>query len=170
MKRIIIFLILITSAFSTLHAQEYDRSAGLRLGGTSGITYKKFLVHEQAIEFLISGRNNGVQLTGLYVYHQPMAVSSNENFYFYYGVGGHVGSEEFDDLNKRVISQSPDAFTYQKDQFFTIGVDAIAGVEYRLFSVPITLSFDIKPHFNYVGLRYLKADFWDSSITIKYIF
>lgn len=171
MKRSIFLLgIFCILSFCNVYGQEYDHSAGFRLGGTSGITYKKFLVEEQAIEFLISGRNKGVQLTGMYIYHQPMAVSFNENFYFYYGVGGHVGAEEFGDIDKRVISQDQDVFVYERQQYLTMGIDAIAGIEYRMFSVPITLSFDIKPYFNYVGLRNLKADFWDSSITIKYIF
>lgn len=169
MKNIGLTIILLCS-FVSLKAQEYNRSAGVRLGGTSGVTYKKFLVEEQAVEFLLSGRNNGVQLTTMYVFHEPMAISFNENFYFYYGVGGHVGSEEFSGLNKEFISTDPDVFSYKKEQFLTMGIDAIVGIEYRLLSVPITLSFDIKPYFNYVGLRHLKADFWDSSITVKYIF
>ena len=169
MKNIGLAIILLCSVMS-VQAQEYNRSAGFRLGGSSGITYKKFLVEEQAIEFLLSGRNNGVQLSAMYIFHEPMAISFNENFYFYYGVGGHVGTEKFSDLNKQLISTDPPTFLYQEEQFLTMGVDAIAGIEYRLFSVPITLSFDIKPYFNYVGLRHLKADFWDSSITVKYIF
>lgn len=169
MKNIGLTIILLCSLMS-VNAQEYNRSAGLRLGGTSGITYKKFLVEEQAIEFLLSGRNNGVQLTAMYVFHEPMAISFNENFYFYYGVGGHVGTEQFSDLTKELVPTDPESFVHKREQFLTMGVDAIAGIEYRLLSVPITLSFDVKPYFNYVGLRHLKADFWDSSITIKYIF
>lgn len=170
MKQVtIIFIILIASIF-TAKAQQYNRSAGIRLGGTSGITYKKFIVDEQAVEFLLSGRNNGIQATAMYVYHTPMEISFNENFYFYYGFGGHVGMEQFDEYEKQIVSRDPDSFFFRNEDYFTMGVDAMAGVEYRLFSVPITFSIDVKPYFNFIGLRYTKADFWDTSITVKYIF
>lgn len=169
MKKIIVAVIVLFSA-NLIQAQQYDRSAGLRLGGTSGITYKKFIVDEQAIEFILSGNNNGIQVNALYVYHTPMQIASNENFYFYYGLGGHLGFEEYSEFKKELVSANPDYFFYQKESYFTMGVDALAGVEYRLFSVPVTFSIDVKPSFNFIGLRYTKARFWDTAITIKYIF
>jgi hypothetical protein len=170
MKALIILFSLLICFLSSTNAQQYDRSAGLRLGGTSGITYKKFIVDEQAIEFLLSSRNNGIQATGIYVYHLPMQVSSDENFYFYYGFGGHVGLEQHNGFKKEVISGNPDSFFYKKENYVAMGVDVLAGVEYRLFSVPVTFSIDVKPSFNFIGLRYTQAHFWDTSITIKYIF
>ena len=51
-----------------------------------------------------------------------------------------------------------------------MGIDGIIGIEYRMLSVPITLSLDLKPYLNYIGMRKVKADFWDASIAIKYVF
>ena len=161
--------ILVLVTIATSHAQQYDRSAGIRLGGTSGLTYKKFIVEEQAFETIISNRNAGVQMTGLIVFHQPMEFSFDENFYFYYGAGAHVGMEKHSDIHKAPFNGTSGYYYVRKD-FIALGVDAIAGVEYRLLSVPITMSIDIKPYLNFVGMRKLKTDFWDVSIGFKYLF
>lgn len=168
-KTIGLLLLLITACDQSF-GQQYDRSAGVRLGGSSGLTFKKFIVDEQAFEMIISNRREGIQLTGLYMMHQPMHVSFNENFFFYYGVGGHIGAEKHGDISKIYSNSDPTIFTYENKSFLTLGIDGIIGVEYRMLSVPITLSLDLKPYVNYVGMRKVKADFWDASIAIKYIF
>lgn len=170
MRTIGIFLLLIIVCSSQTYGQQYDRSAGIRLGGSSGLTFKKFVVNEQALEVIVSNRKEGIQLTGLYMMHQPMHVSFNENFYFYYGVGGHIGVEKHGDISKIYANNDPTIFTYENISYLTLGIDGMIGVEYRMLSVPITLSLDLKPYLNYVGMRKVKADFWDASIAIKYIF
>lgn len=168
-KAACLFLLL---AFSSEHvrAQQYDRSAGVRLGGSSGLTFKKFIVNEQAFEAIVSNRKKGIQLTLMYLMHQPMRVSFNENFYFYYGVGGHIGSEKHGGIDKVLSNTDPTAFDYVHKSYLTMGFDGMIGIEYRMLSVPITLSLDLKPYLNYVGLRKVTGDFWDASIAIKYVF
>lgn len=153
-----------------LFGQDYDRAAGVRMGVTSGVTYKKFVTDLEAFELLVSGRREGMQFTALYEFHRPMEVSFNENFYFYYGVGAHVGYEQYDDLKKVLISEDPLDFVYEEKGYYVMGVDAIAGVEYRYLSVPMTIAFEIKPYFNFIGMRYTKSTFWDAGLSLKYIF
>ncbi|MEL7146896.1 MAG: hypothetical protein AAFO69_11040 [Bacteroidota bacterium] len=166
-------LLLVTTGLATLHAQSYEHSAGVRLGHTSGLTYKKFLVEEQAIELLLSGRNEGIQLTVNYVKHSQMEFAFDENFYVYYGIGAHVGMERFNDLEKTIVP-APDgsisAVTFEDQNYFAMGIDGILGLEYRWLSVPITLSFDIKPYFNFIGMRYTETRFWDAGFSFKYVF
>jgi len=158
--------------FSTepAQAQQYDRSGGVRLGGSSGLTFKKFIVNEQAIEAIVSNRENGIQLTVMYLMHQPMNVSFNDNFFFYYGVGGHVGSENHGGIDKELSNTDPTNFNYAEKSYLTMGIDGMIGIEYRMLNVPITLSLDLKPYLNYLGFKKVKADFWDASIAIKYVF
>jgi len=151
--------------------QEYSQSAGARFGATSALTYKKFLVTEEAFETMISGRNEGLQLTGLYVFHVPMELAFSPNFYAYYGAGGHFGYERRDDLNKVLLGGDGDQFAYEQNaKFFTMGADLLIGVEYRWLSAPLTISFDVKPYFDYIGMRKTDSMFWDSAISFKYIF
>ena len=150
--------------------QNYEKSAGVRFGSTSGFTYKKFMTEDEAIEFIISGRMEGIQFTAMYLFHQPMEFSFNENFYVHYGLGGHVGYERYDDIAKSLSTEAGDAFIFEDKSFFVMGVDANLGIEYRWLEVPITIGFDVKPIFNFIGMRHTRAKFWDSGISFKYVF
>ena len=168
--RYFLALTLIGFFFVSFGQQNYEKSSGIRLGTTSGLTFKKFVTESEAIELLLSGRNEGMQITAMYLFHQPMEFSFNENFYVHYGLGGHVGYERFDDLSKVLINSTGDEFAFEDKSFFVMGVDASLGIEYRWLEVPITIGFDIKPIFNFIGMRYTKAQFWDSGISFKYVF
>lgn len=161
-----IILLIASSGF----AQQYEQSGGIRMGHTSGLTYKKFIHKEEAIEFIMSGRKNGIQASAIYTFHQPMEVSFNENFYVYYGLGLHVGYEKYDNLRRVATSFDPPSFALEQENYMVMGADAILGVEYRWLSVPVTFGFDIKPYFNFIGMRYSRVKFWDAAISVKYVF
>lgn len=163
-------IVLLLAAVCAFGQESYQQSGGVRLGYTSGVTYKKFIAGEESVELLLSGRRNGIQLTTMFVAHQPMEFSFNERFYAYLGIGGHIGVESYNNLRKTIIQVNPPEFVYEDAAYFTMGIDGMVGIEYRWLSVPITISFDIKPYFNYIGMRYTNARFWDSGISFKYVF
>ncbi|GAB4248750.1 MAG: hypothetical protein Tsb0034_28140 [Ekhidna sp.] len=166
-----LFIALFVLAFSTAGAQQlYEKSGGIRLGYTSGLTYKKFVTEDEAVELILSGRNDGMQFNVIYQFHEPMEFSFNDRFYLHYGVGGHVGYEKFDDLAKVLSNAEGDEFIYDERSFFTIGVDGNLGIEYRWLEIPATFGFDLKPYFNFIGMRHTKAKFWDAAISFKYVF
>lgn len=173
-KKAVLFLIcfLLLPLGNQLSAQSYKHSAGVRFGHTAGLTYKKFLVDEQAIEVIASGRNEGMQITLSYLRHNPMEFAFNENFYVFYGIGGHIGLERFDDLEKSIIldDQGEPAFIFENKNYFAMGVNGNIGVEYRWLSIPMTLSIDMKPYFNFIGMRHVRNKFWDAAFSLKYIF
>ncbi|WP_147407501.1 hypothetical protein [Reichenbachiella sp. MSK19-1] len=155
---------------SLAQSQDYERSAGVRLGSTSALTFKRFLGEEQAIEFLLSGRDHGVQLTSLYIKHHQMSLGTFENFYFYAGVGGHAGYQKNSDITKVRDPQDSEFYYYKEDEFVELGIDGLVGIEWRIFSIPLSISVDIMPHLTYVGFAKVNGDFWDGSLGIKYIF
>ncbi len=165
----IAFILLITLPVCLL-GQTVERAAGLRLGHSAGVAYKKFTTEEEAFDLLVSGRNEGTQFTALYEFYKPLEVSFDENFYFYYGVGGHLGYEKYDGLRKVLVSDDPLKFVFEEKNYFVMGVDLIAGVEYRYLSVPMTIAFELKPYFNFIGMRYTRSQFWDAGLSIKYVF
>lgn len=169
MKQILLVFFSLT-IISASGQQLYEKSSGLRLGHTSGITYKKFITEDEAVEMILSGRNEGMQFTAQYLFHEPMEFSFNDRFYLHYGIGGHVGYEKFDDISKILSNAAGDAFLYEEKSFFAMGVDASLGLEYRWLEVPATFGFDIKPYFNFIGMRHTKAKFWDAAISFKYVF
>lgn len=153
-----------------LFGQSYKHSAGIRLGATSGLTYKSFIIEEEAVELMMSGRKEGLQLTTLYTFHKPMELAFNENFFLYYGVGAHIGYERYKNLSKTLTSIEPPSFVFEPKRFFVMGADVLLGVEYRWLSVPMTISFDVKPYFTYIGMRYTDGKFWDAAVSFKYVF
>ncbi len=168
--RVIITVFLLAIAFLANAQQEYEKSAGVRLGYTSGLTYKRFTVNNEAISLMLSGRKEGVQITAIYLFHQPLELSFNDRFYIHYGVGGHLGYERFGDISKAIINESGDEFVFQEKGYFVMGIDGSLGVEYRWLELPMTIGFDVKPFFNFIGMRYLRAKFWDAGISFKYVF
>jgi len=171
--RISIFIGLLACIAGTSQAQYYIHSAGIRLGGSYGFTYKKFFDQNQAFEFLFGGRNTGIQLTGTYQYYKPLNLSKNETFFIFYGGGGHIGYEKYP---VKTLNPGPPAdpfvrsFHYEEKSFFSMGIDGIFGVEYRFLTAPLTLGLDIKPFFSFIGFRYTRTEFWDTSLSVKYVF
>ncbi|MEO1052032.1 MAG: hypothetical protein AAFX87_15475 [Bacteroidota bacterium] len=177
MKRFILALALCITAgaWQTASAQEYLNSAGLRLGYTSGVTYKRFVNDTQAVEFLLGGRNAGLQLTTTYQFNKPLDLSFTDRVHFYYGIGAHIGYERVfrGTFTNPIIINPPvfgNEFEIERRTEFTMGVDPIVGLEYRWLSIPMTISFDIKPYLDFVGMRYTRTRFWDTAISFKYVF
>ncbi len=170
MLRFSILTLCLIWAGSCFAQPVYNQSAGIRLGHTSALTFKKFFGNEEALEVLLSGRREGIQVSALYIFHQPMQFSFNENFYAYYGLGAHMGYERYGGLSKTLISVDPPQFLFDEQSYFVMGFNGILGLEYRWLSVPVTLGFDLKPYYNFVGMRYTRTRFWDSAISIKYVF
>jgi len=79
--------ILLLASFVASSQQLYEKSGGIRLGHTSGLTYKKFITEDEAVELMLSGRNEGMQITVMYQFHEPMEFSFNDRFYLHYGIG-----------------------------------------------------------------------------------
>ena len=173
MKYIIPFVIMFFLSKSIL-AQNIESMAGVRLGGTSALTYKKLFSNLEAVEIMMSGRQNGLQFTGLYEKHKPLILGMGENFFGYYGFGAHLGYVQSDPLLLRTDSlgfpQQFNVVDIRRKNFFTMGIDAIFGVEYHIYSIPMAIAFDAKPALELIGMRYLKARAFDFGISAKYIF
>ncbi|MDZ7607261.1 MAG: hypothetical protein U5K79_17140 [Cyclobacteriaceae bacterium] len=170
MIRTAILFCLLLSAL-TLQAQEYKNSAGFRFCKTDGLTYKRFLTTNGAIETMLGfgGYDGGMQAYVNYQWYQPVPSTYTGYLHFYYGVGGHTG---YIRPTRTVDYYEGDQIVSETQQYtdYVIGVDGILGVEYRIFTVPMTVGMDIKPFFEYYALQYTRFRFWDFGFTVKYIF
>ena len=172
--KILILSGLILLLFSSAYSQNIENEAGIRLGSTSALTYKRLFANLEAVELMLSGRNNGIQLIGLYEKHKPLVTGLGENFYTYYGFGGHIGYLQSDPLIFRDDTLGPyingPALDIRRQTFFTLGIDAIIGVEYHIYSVPMTVAVDFKPFVELIGMRHLRSEVFDFAVSAKYIF
>ncbi len=170
---IFLIVLIIISLGNESFAQNIESQAGIRLGGTTALTYRKMFSNLEAFEVMMSGRERGLQITGLYEKHKPMAMSLGENFYGYYGFGAHLGYVQSEPVILR--SDSSGQFQYQiidirRKTFFTMGLDAIVGVEYHIYSIPMAIAVDFKPAVELIGMRYLRSRVFDFGVSAKYIF
>lgn len=128
---------------------DYNTALGIRLNPwTVGFTAKHFIKGPHAIEGIVSHYFGGgddaasnVTFTGLYQYHWGFTNKSEWNMYA--GGGAHLGFwRDYYWDNGRRHNDGTDVVA---------GLDGIFGVEYTFKNIPLNLSGDIKPFFNFSG-------------------
>ena len=142
----------------------YRTSAGLRLGGTSGVTVKHFYRETMAWEGILGTFGNGFSVTALLEKHLPF--EGAQGLRFYYGGGAHLAFYE-GPASRGSFGREVD---YRSGNDMGIGINGVIGLEYRLpDNIPIAISIDLKP-FIEVGTGGRVAAAPDPSFGIKFIF
>ncbi len=127
---------------------QYDFAIGVRAGGTSGITARKIIHPNSAVEGILGIWNDGLSITGLYEKH-PNAFNVN-GLHWLYGAGAHVA---FYNANYRGY-RGPAWFTENReieDGAVGVGIDGMAGIEYKVPEIPLAFSFDLKPFIEFAS-------------------
>ena len=129
-----------------LSAQPYNHAVGIRAGYSSGISYKGFRLHKMwAIEADVLYNRNGLNITALYENHlEPFR---SKRTFIYLG-GGPFGGKWDGELS--------------------LGIAAMAGLEYTLRDLPINFSLDWKPMLSLY--TQLEQDLLDFGLSIRYRF
>ena len=158
MKKIFFICILVLGLGTIAKAQDYNTGIGFRGGFSSGLTVKHFVGSKAAFEGILSTRWNGFIVTGLYEVHNQ--AFNAEGLKWYFGFGGHIGFWN-GNYSKNYWGDYGTSYT-------VVGIDGILGLEYSFSEVPINLSLDWKPAFNFVGYSGFWAD--GGALSIRYIF
>ncbi|PRX54766.1 hypothetical protein [Flagellimonas meridianipacifica] len=147
-----------------LQAQSISEHAlGLRLGDSDGfgaeISYQKSIGRYNRAEFNLGWRDSrefdAFKLTGVYQWVHQL----DGNFNWYYGVGGGLGSVEFEPV--------PDGD--DNDGLFVFAAGNL-GVEYD-FDIPLLLSLDFRPEIGLLGYDGFDNSFdFDIALGIRYQF
>ena len=149
-----------------VHAQNYTRDAGIRLGDYFSATYRHYQDNDQALEGMLFVGRHGMAMTVLKEYFQPALGNISEYLYFQYGFGAHLGFRYIDRF--RVLNR-----IYQFEEYrFTplLGVNGLAGLEYRFPEFPFLISVDIKPYFEYSTTQIFSIYLQSIGISFKYRF
>lgn len=157
-KAIIIGAVLLFFKSGELTAQPYMHAMGIRAGYSSGITYKGFLLHRMSafqVDFLYN--RHGLNLGVLYAYHwEPFQKNSRTFVYLGSGAFGGEWKKEVD---------SPET---NESRSISMGLAAVAGIEYTLRDLPLNFSLEWKPMLNIY--EFLEPDFFDVGLSIRYRF
>ena len=137
---------LLLAVTTSISAQNYKTGIGARVGFFNGLTVKHFLSPNNAVEGILNFRWDGVIITGLYEWQNPLP--NAPGFDYYLGLGGHIGF--FDDY---------EWYDDDYDDRSTVaGIDLIIGLEYTFPQAPFTIGLDYKPAFNFIGDNHIWAD------------
>ena len=158
MKKVLLTIAIVMCFISVSYAQDYHTAIGLRGGFENGLTIKHFTREKSGYEFILASRWRGFEITGLYeVYNRAF---DTDRLKWFMGVGGHIGFWNGD--------YTRDYWGTPGNSYTVVGVDGIIGLEYCFIDVPINLSLDWKPAFNFIGY----SGFWvdGGALSIRYIF
>jgi hypothetical protein len=115
---------------SSANSSSYTTALGIKVWDGAGITLKHFFNPDRAGELIAYFWSHGIRFTGLYEFH--FDIPGAEGLKWYVGPGAHVGfySDKYGDGG-------------------FIGIDGVLGLDYKFNSVPINLSLDWQPSFEF---------------------
>lgn len=156
-----IFSVLLTTELSAQSIS--DHALGLRLGDSDGfgaeISYQKSIARSNRVEVDLGWRDSrnfdAFKLTGIYQWVRIL----DGNFNWYYGVGGGLGSVDFDP-----------GFPVDDDGGLFLFAAGDIGIEYN-FDIPLLLSLDFRPELGLTGYDGFSDNFdFDIALGIRYQF
>ncbi|SFE88171.1 hypothetical protein SAMN05518672_111151 [Chitinophaga sp. CF118] len=155
MKQLVLFFGLFAMITVQASAQKrggdspanYSTAIGVRVNPyLVGFTVKHFITGPHAIEGLVTSnvsRNRNATITGLYEYNWN--VFGKSEFVMYAGGGAHVGFYD------RYDYDYDNYYRHGDGTYATAGLDGIFGLEYTFRKIPLVVSADLKPYFNFSG-------------------
>ena len=126
--------------FATFTQAQYKAAFGVRFIDGPAISAKFSTGGNEAAEALLGGFGRGLKATLMYQWHNP-AFDSNQ-WRWYYGAGGHMGASPYRRWYRDRPAPAAD---------FHIGIDGILGIEHTFDEIPVNISADWKPEFNFVN-------------------
>ncbi len=157
--------LLAASAIRAQNSSDYSNAFGIRFGGTSGLTYKHHFGGGNAMELIVL---TSPGLTALYEKHNATNASGLN---WYVGGGAHVRMMKYRNYFVMYRNDKDQYYYYTKEYYYgpAFGLDVIAGLEYKVSSVPLAFSCDIKPNIEFWGNDRVYM-YIDPSIGIKVAF
>lgn len=155
MKNLLFLLLLTLFLTREANAQSmgrtYKTSLGVKVWDGGGISFKTFLVPNKAVEVIGYLYRYGTRITGLYEIHGN--VEGAPGLKWYIGPGAHIGFYSYKGYN---------------GDNAVAGVDGVLGLDYKIKGLPLNLSVDWQPSFEFADNRGF-AGSW-GGVGIRYTF
>jgi len=146
-KRTITIFILTLLAAGAM-SQNYQQAAGLRLGASGGITYRRLFSANAAGEVMLLGQNHGTSVVFLFEKQKPAVLFDDLNLNFIYGAGAHIGGASHS-YNCNDPYNHNSNYYYSGYNTLQLGFDGFVSFEYLIPRYPIALSLEAKPYFEF---------------------
>lgn len=164
MKLLYTLIILVLFGFG-LSGQNYTRDVGMQFGNEVSVVYRQFYKEDMALELFAGYRDRGLRIGGRREFFKPALTTYSENFAFYYGYGVHAG---FSYTNKHNVLNREYRYDWKFSPIF--GMHGVLGLEYHFPEVPLLVSMDIKPYYEFSLYKIFSMKIVDVSFMLKYRF
>ena len=151
--RKIFFIALFAVVSFSMHAQDYQKAVGLRLGLPLGLSYKTFMSPKNALEGIVDLDIFDKGLTKLTVsgfYVWQWQISQVKGLSWYAGPGASAGM-----------------FLYKGGSDFNVSINGMIGVEYKIPNIPLVVAADYAPRFYLLNSA---GYYTGTALTARYIF
>ncbi len=148
-----------------LFSQNYTRDAGVRMGNGVTFSFRQFTKEDVAAELFLNYNQGGIRIGGLRQNFLPALSKYSNQIRFYYGFGVHGGISY---TNQYKVFNRVYRYDWTLSPLF--GMDGIAGLEYYFFDIPLMVSAEIRPCFEFSTVQYFSMQPLNFSVSIKYRF
>jgi hypothetical protein len=166
MMKYILLLLVLMFTLVTAKAQKFEKAVGLRLGHSTGIFYDIEKEDLSTLRFMATFRGGGDQFTVMKYFYNFDVENLPENFSVYYGYGIHAGYVAWD----QYIQSEDHGYYWEEINAPVIGLDGLIGVAYDFRRLPLSITCDVKPYFDFWGKNIFKAVPLDVAIGVNYSF
>lgn len=164
MKHLLFLSIFLISGHLSF-SQDFNQAIGIRGGLSSGFEYRIYTDDAHSYKFLLSTRDNGIQVHAFKEFHQWDMFSFTEQLVFFYGAGIHAGYKNWDEIHYQ-----NNASWYNSRTALIAGLDGLVGLEYVFYEAPVSIGFEVKPYFDILGREFFDIELFDFAFTVKYLF
>jgi hypothetical protein len=131
----------------TATSNDYKTGVGLRIWNGAGVSLKTFFAENQAADITAFFGSGQQRITAMYEKHGDLSTEGNLKWYF--GAGGNVAFVKVASVKKTIV-----------------GVNGVVGVDYKFKAMPLNLSLDWQPGFQFqTGYGYVGDWF---SLAVRY--
>jgi hypothetical protein len=158
-KALILFSVLalftITKSSAQSMGSSYETAVGVKFW-PGALSIKHFVQDNTALEGLANFWDHGFRFTGLYELHGD--INGAPGLKWYVGPGAHLGWYN---------GNWHHGDYYYSDGGFSLGIDGVLGLDYKINGAPIALSLDINPYLELANHTYV--DVW-GGLGVRYTF
>ncbi len=165
MKRTILTILAVLT-FSSLMAQRFEKAVGIRAGQTRAIFFDVQNKYLSSYRFMLSWRENGSQFTAMKYFHQYKMEIFPEYISLYYGYGIHAGYVKWD----QYYQNTEHGFYWDEATAPVIGLDGLLGLSYDFKRLPVSITLEVKPFFDFWGKKIFSPNPFDFAVCAIYCF
>ena len=159
----LIFILFLTQPMA---AQEFERSVGLRYGGSNGIFFDVLNEDLSTYRFMLTWREEGRQVTAMKYYQHYKSDKIPKYLSFYYGFGAHAGYVKWVQYKQDIEH----GYYWEDVTSPALGLDGLIGLSYDFERAPVSLLCEVKPYFDIWGKKIFNPVIFDFGICAVYHF